>query len=204
MARRKEILKCLELNCKNKYIDEIYLFLDSMDTFPDDISFQNQNKIKFKVGYEKPTFNEMFKILNSLYRDNIIILANLDVFFDKTLQYVKEFENWENTVMAITRWEYDGMGSSRYIGWDYSQDSWCWRSPLNLDDMDCEFTMGNPGCDNRLAYELGKNYNVINPCKTIRCNHYHVSNYRTYTPGDLKQTIDPPHVRVKPISLKNQ
>ena len=57
------------------------------------------------------------------------------------------------------------------------------------------------GCDNRIAYELVKNYKVINPCKTIRCHHHHSSNFRTYRAGDLSQTVPEPHVRVKHIKL---
>jgi sulfite reductase alpha subunit-like flavoprotein len=203
--REDEILFCLEQNNKNDLVTKIILFIDPDLNLP--IKYRN-NKLYYIIR-SRPTFYEMFKYVNGmidntlieLSENNVFILANTDIFFDNTLNYLNTYDKWGGNVMALTRWEFDGNKHSRYIGWDYSQDVWVWRGKLNLEGMECDFPMGKPGCDNRLAFELSKNYNVINPCKTIRCHHYHLDRYRGYTPGDPKETIPEPYLRVEPIEL---
>jgi hypothetical protein len=203
--RYDEILFCLEQNIKNDLFSKIFLFIDSKLDIP---SKYRNDKIHYLI-IERPTFYEMFQHINRLIgtslkkisENDIFVMANTDIFFDKTLNKLNEFDKWGDHVMALTRWEFDGNKHSRYIGWDYSQDVWAWQGRLNLEGMECDFPMGKPGCDNRLAFELSKNYNVINPCKTVRCHHYHLNRYRGYTPGDPKETIPEPYLRVSPTEL---
>jgi hypothetical protein len=213
--RMDEVLFCLEQNIKNKLIDYILLFVDNIleyndyenilhSKFGDDL----YDKVTAVPTYRRPTFDLMFEYMNNRgvidYPDNsICLLANLDIFFDKTLEHVKNFDKWDDYIMALTRWEYDGHKKSHYLNWDHSQDVWIWKSPLNVDGIRADFPLGMQGCDNRIAYELGKNYDVINPCKTIRCHHYHTTQFRTYKPGDLSQTVPEPHVRVKHIEMED-
>ena len=207
-------------NKKNNFIDEfMFMFEDSSiegQTNGKTWNFLhyafNRNKmlgniggnvrIRMGKGWERPTYDQIFEECNKTFTNGeIIILANNDIFFDNTLELVKNFDKWDNYVMALTRWEFDGSQKSYYLDWDHSQDVWIWKSPLNIENIEGNFSLGIQGCDNRIAYELSKNYDVINPCKTIRCHHFHTSQYRTYRMGDLSQTVPEPHVRVKHIEL---
>lgn len=205
--REKEFSYCLDKNIANKYINIIALVIYENDIISQE--YINENYAQYdKVDviftpYERPTFNELFVIANGYgLKNDQIILANLDIFFDNTLEKLKSSNVLDENVICLTRWEFNGNNISKYIGWDYSQDVWMWKTPLNTQNMDCDFELGKPGCDNRIAYEFSKDYNVINPCKTIRANHYHVSQYRTYIPGDMKETIPEPYLRVTPTYLK--
>lgn len=203
--RKKEILFCLDQNLKNKYIDCIYLFVGNEQDVP--VEYRKHKKLRIMSNRTRPTFEVIFETINNLVKykifkeNDIFILANTDVFFERTLSQAIDFVDWDDHVWALTRWEFDGKKHSRYIGWDYSQDAWIWRGVLNTKNMQLNFPMGKPGCDNRLAYELSKNYNVINPCKSVWCHHYHLNRYRGYTPGNPTETIPEPYLRVEPIKL---
>lgn len=201
--RKEEILFCLDKNLQNENINRIILFVDKYYDIP--IKYRENEKIAFFDGYNRPTFKTIFKYINfymtnSWHDDDIFILSNCDIFFDDTLKLINP-ENLNDAVYALTRWEFDGKTSSRYIGWDYSQDSWIWKGRMKLENIEVDFSLGKPGCDNRLAYELSKSYKVINPCKSIRSHHYHINPYRGYRPGDVNGTIPEPYLCVVPTKL---
>jgi hypothetical protein len=215
--RMHEIEFSIKWNRKNEYINDfLFMFEDDSDENTNGKTWNflhecfHGNKLIGSISaclrrghkWERPTYDQIFEECNKTFTNGeIIILANNDIFFDKTLEHVKNFNKWDDCVMALTRWEFDGQKQSHYLNWDYSQDVWIWKSPLNIEGIEADFPLGMQGCDNRIAYELGKNYNVINPCKTIRCHHFHTTQYRTYRAGDLSQTVPEPHVRVKHIEL---
>ncbi|WPT11388.1 hypothetical protein PSENEW3n2_00000826 [Picochlorum sp. SENEW3] len=69
-------------------------------------------------------------------------------------------------------------------------------SALNNNNL----TLGKPGIDNRLAYELLKaGYQVSNPSKSITSWHVHGTNIRDYSHLDV---VPPPYAIVYPTTLE--
>ena len=78
-----------------------------------------------------------------------------------------------------------------------SQDVWIFKTPvLTSDDMN--YTMGKPGCDNKIFYHMRQlGYTCRNPGKKVITIHFHISNFRTY---DWKSDRVPgPYLLVAPV-----
>lgn len=195
--RNAELDFCINQVHKSPYISKVYYFCDiNVDTSVIDTR-EKSVIIRFNEKEKDFTYNQYFEFANKHFSDNdIIILSNLDIFFDDSLQKVEEFFHIHSKthVMAINRWDFDKKTLvSVNCEWEYSQDVWIWKGHLNTSGIDADFPLGKPGCDNRIAYELYKNYEVINPSRTVRTHHYHTSQHRAYRFGDLSITIPEPY-----------
>src|SRR5204862_5215377 len=63
---------------------------------------------------------------------------------------------------------YDGSDEAIRRGMATSQDVWAFEGPVKPVAFS-DFALGKPGCDNRIAYELGQaGYEVLNPCLSIK------------------------------------
>ena len=165
-ARSEEFLFCLKKNIENESINKIIVFIDDLEKYQF-ISDMN-DKCQLVKEKERMTYYDFFKYSNDNLKD-IVVVSNLDIYFDNSLEECKKMD-LSKTVLALSRT--DLISSC-------SQDVWIYKSPLNITDMDCEFGLGNPGCDNRIAYELHKNHEVLNLYKIVKCYHKHDSQDRT-------------------------
>jgi hypothetical protein len=141
----------------------------------------------------RPTFGELFAAISACTGDeDINIVANADIYFDDSLKAVTSIGFDE--CYALSRWE-DSEAGLRLFETDDSQDAWVFRGRIR--SIAAPFTMGLPGCDNRLAYLLSEaGYRLSNPCRSIRAIHLHRSNVRSYghsgqgpVPGPYKPLV---------------
>lgn len=98
--------------------------------------------------------------------------VNADIFFDNSLLRFGDFStlDLEDNVLALSKWKDEGDGErSLYLRTD-SQDAWIFRSPIRSEALPyLDFSMGQPRCDNRLAFVLrAVGHTVINPAFAIR------------------------------------
>lgn len=174
-----EIDSVLKKNISSGLFEKIILFCDN-NVRPN----FHYELIEFVDFNERPTYLDFFNKGNE-YTDKIIVVSNSDIFFDDTLFYTESFLIEKKELLALTRYEYlknyEEVIIEMIMGCD-SQDSWIYLSPINTDNMNIDFGLGIPGCDNRIAYELSKNYIVRNPSYSIKTYHFHESNYRNYNP----------------------
>jgi hypothetical protein len=181
LERQKELDECLIRNSKNEFITSIFLLNDKIH----DINFiesEYRHKIIQLVvnndNKKRLYFNYAIRFINEYLFGERCILSNSDIYFDDTLKHLIS-KDMTNTMIALSR--YDGeevMGI-------YSQDSWMFKSPLNIDLEKVNFQFGILGCDNVFANVVSvSGYNVVNPCKTIISHHLHNSGYRTYSLRD--------------------
>lgn len=201
-SRNEEHLLCLEKNNANPHIDKIIILTEELTDENAAVAW-NLNKADLIVtGRKREKYEDIFKLTEGkIAKNNLVILANLDIFFDDTLRYLSFFPDWSDTIMALTRWEFRGpRRRSRLLQVGNSQDVWIWRNPLNKTGIKADFAMGEPGCDNRIAYELAKNYRVINPCKTIKCHHCHQFETPDYS---QVEKVPPPYKTLPQTKLKN-
>ena len=193
-SRHKETLETLTMNVHNKSIDEIHLINERFYT--EEELGTNSKKIKQIVNSGKRlTFKEAMEYSMDYLRNSVVILANSDIFFDKSIEQCKALE-LKDSMICLSRYKLQGRELKNaivetYQGW--SQDTWIWLSETTFNNKElakCDFNMGKPGCDNRialLASEMGLCvYNIPN---LIKSYHHHATEIRNYTNADI---VNPP------------
>ena len=193
--RNGEYLYCLHQNLANEYIDNVYLFMED----DAELNFDSP-KIHRIVRESRPSYQDLFEYCNTHMKNEICIVSNADIIFDETLRY---FESLDMTKQfyALTRWE---ISTNDGKNWEIepfdnaaSQDVWIFKTPV-LTSEDMNYTMGVPGCDNKITYhmrELG--YTCRNPGKKVVTIHFHVSNFRTYSVKDDR--VPGPYLLIAPV-----
>jgi hypothetical protein len=145
---------------------------------------KNINRV-ILINGPRPTYKDFF-LLTRHYPDDINIVANTDIFFDESINLLHEMEFTDQICLALTRWDRTSEGGiKRYVDRG-SQDAWIFFGAVkNIDKMDASYTLGTPGCDNRIARELkDAEYMVYNPSESIRIIHLHKSGIRNYKEQD--------------------
>ena len=170
--RYDQYLECLKRNINNDYIEFIYLLCEHGISTP-----IISDKIVMIYYDGLPTYRDYFNFCNDNLHGSICITSNLDIYYDETLQHVSSVVD-NDTVIALSRWNIDSEFNLINHNNCDSQDTWIFESPIRHHDMNIDFTMGRSGCDNRIAYELSTQYNVINPVFDIKSMHYHLSEFR--------------------------
>jgi hypothetical protein len=165
--RQKELDACCRINHKSKYFHKVFSLT------------------------ERLTYKQLFELTNE-YPDCINVIANSDIYFDETILYARFMG--ENDCYALSRWDYKENGLAVLLDRKDSQDAWIFNGAAKVNN--CDFFLGIPGCDNRIAHEISvSGYNVLNPSKTIHAIHLHNSQVRTY---DGSQIISPPYYYINP------
>ena len=187
--RKSEYLQTLYQNLSNDLIERIFIFIS------DNVEFKiSSPKITIVREEKRPTYRRFFEFCNENLDGEICILSNADIVFDDTLRHVSDID-MNGVFLALTRWEnVVGRGKVPFNNGS-SQDSWIFKAPIKTTE-DMEFTLGRPGCDNRIAL-LMKNcgYMMKNPGNQIVGLHNHTSRYRTYTKAE---TVEGPYLGLIP------
>ena len=131
----------------------------------------------------RPTFSLVYSHIREKKDGAINILINSDCWIPpdsfSLLGKLKDGDAW-----ALSRWDLRPDGEAKHYDVSCSQDCWIWRDTHKIKDIGFHF--GYPGCDNRFAWQLKEaGYNVLNPSKTFRVYHYHLSGERTWTMENL-------------------
>ena len=187
--RQKEIVETLLFNVNNQYIDEIHLINERVYT--EEELGTNSKKIKQIVDSGKRlTYSDVMKYSMEHLHNSIVVLSNSDIYFDNSIGQCRCFDLTESMI-CLSRYKLRGKNLANatveiYNGW--SQDTWIWLSETLFDEKElkqCNFNLGKPGCDNRIAFlaaEMGLSvYNIPN---IIKSYHHHVSDIRNYNHND--------------------
>jgi hypothetical protein len=189
--RDKELIHCFEKNLKIGF-DCIVVFsevdIDILYKKIDNNALENFNgRMLFKEVKRRPTYNDFFEASKlsafDKEKEKLFFITNSDIYFEdlyKVEDFYRPIDDKQNTILALSRWDVQKDGSSKYVDRIDSQDVWIFYDSIVF-SLKEDFTMGVPGCDNRLAHELRfNNYNILNASDTIRVYHYHLSNIRRY------------------------
>lgn len=189
--RQEEIDFCFDKNLNNSLINQMIVFGSFNEAVADAIVY---------VKNDRPTYQDYFNKANEITSDDDInIICNSDIYFDETLELVKNIK--PNEVYCLTRWEYnDGQitdfNKMHGAPHGFSQDAWIWRGKTRMKDCDkviaisdetkeydeIPFNLGIAGCDNHIAYRFGQSgYKLLNPSIEIRAIHVHKEQSRNYT-----------------------
>ena len=190
--RQEELDHCLQHNLNNAHIDQVYLFYDK-----NECNHQHEKITSVKVS-GRLHYSDFFRFIKNgeFNSQEIFILANSDIHFDDSLGTLKGHD-LSGKAICLTRYENDILHKHPHE----SQDTWIINAG-NIPDgliLDSMFTLGVPGCDNRIAYLLNKHrFTPCNPCKDIKSYHKHASSFRTYGVTDK---VDGPYLLVPASKL---
>ena len=184
-ARQKELIYCLNQNIKNPLIDNIYLIVEG------DVKLPQSDKLILIQG-KRPTYRDFFELIDNTVTsaNDISIVANTDIYFNETLSLLNI---QDRQCLALSRWDKTKAGLKLHNE-RYSQDTWIFKGKMRNVRF-CDFYLGIPGCDNRIAYELNRaGYRLHNPANTIQTIHYHQTNLHNY--DDKTPKIPKPYLYV--------
>ena len=216
--RTKELNICILENLKNQSIDNVVVICNETDYLK--LKFicdeKSLNKIVPIITDVRPSFNDYFRLTKKLFNssDNVNIISNLDVIITPELltqqpecdkhKTVSDYLTSRNTCLALTRWDVKDTNNykSGAIFFDRpdSQDTWIFVGGVN-NISGADFTLGIAGCDNSISHLLEQGgYNVINPSRTLKTYHYHLTEVRNYTNivGQDIYRIPPPYKILAP------
>ena len=179
--RQEEIKNCLKFNVSNKQIDNIFL-LNEREYSTEELGIDS-NKIKQIIINKRLQYCDVFDIMGQYEIEGYIIIANSDIFFDKSIMDVrKTYLSTKKQILTLLRYEYDGKSSLKechlFGPRSDSQDTWIFHSNNNINkDKRKIFNikLGLPSCDNKLIYLwniLG--YQCYNCPELIKTYHYHI------------------------------
>lgn len=194
-SRKSELDYCLNKNISNKSIDMVYILLEPDSEYvvasEKEVIINSQNRASYKYFFE--TVNRFTG------PNDVNIIINSDIYFEAVdIEKIKASISPQKC-FALARYDLDRSLRPLFVNRSDSQDSWCFMGPISHENIECDFRLGKPGCDNRIAHELKMaGYDISNPSRTIRSYHLHNTNYRTYvrTP---EHVVLPPYLRLEPV-----
>jgi hypothetical protein len=195
--RKQELLSCLQNNLLNKAISKITIFNEGHS-----IAHLDPIKIKEVFIDKRPTYQDFINCINAKSNPNDInVIANTDIYFDTNIKVLK-YINLKNTCLALSRWDTTDTKKPRLYNHNDSQDVWIFKGPIKQ-QVQANFQLGVPRCDNRLLYELQKaGYRVLNPTFSIKSFHVHKGQRAfVYTENDNIYKIAPPYRYLYPHNL---
>jgi len=187
-VREKEINSCLQRNMNNHLISGI-LLLNESPCAPKG----HQTKLKEEIIGHRITYADVFKAIESLPENALVVFANADICLDPTSWRSLWDVNLQDVCIALLRYDVPSSGSledaTLFGPRADSQDTWVVRAAdIKSRTFGPEFDIpfGTMGCDNAFALEmLRKKFCVINPCHTLITWHFHSSGIRTYDKDDV-------------------
>lgn len=200
--RQVELDTCFTDNVNNKNFYKVHVFSDI------ELPSTTERVIHNKPG-KRLTYKDYFNYASTnIPEDDIVILANSDIYFDDTISKAKLIcSKFDNIVLALTRWcPYNGHKIENnkvipYHGAKSSQDTWIWKNKLQgYQNQNIDFPLGKFGCDNSIAHAfLNMGYFVSNPSLEIITYHLHKEDSdRQY----VKTHLPYPHTYV-PLETKS-
>ncbi|TNF49266.1 MAG: hypothetical protein EP305_03230 [Bacteroidetes bacterium] len=196
-ARQEEYLTALQNNLNNPLIAEVIVLHETKDQLP----FSVDNLISVIIE-GRPTFQQFFDEINSRTQEtDINIIANSDIYFDKSLSYAEKIQHKE--VFALNRWDVLDKDHLRLFPKYSTGDTWIFRGKIKAAGMD--YYLGQLGCDNKILFDLKKmGFVISNPSLIIRSYHLHASNVRgEYSDPSKNNRIPAPYVYTIPNVLNN-
>lgn len=220
--RTNELNYCIFKNLYNENINKVVVICTESD-YSKLLYIYNENKSKLIpiITDKRPTYNDYFAITTKLFNGNtnINIIANLDIIINPEelvqqkgadiRKIVSDYITNNKTCLALTRWDVKAdnvfntnnhIDSSTFFDTPDSQDTWIFMGGVPQ-ISGADFTLGVAGCDNKIAYLLeASGYNVLNPSRTIKTYHLHLTNIRNYTDivGHAIERIQPPYKLLHP------
>ena len=196
LERQEELVTCINNNIENHYIATFTVFNEA-DSIP-----IKSPKLREIIIKKRPTYKDFIEFINAhTTEDDINIIANTDIYFDKNIEVLKHI-NLKDTCLALSRWDTADTIKPKLYNRNDSQDVWVFKGHIKP-ELKADFPLGVPRCDNRLLYELQEaGYSVLNPAFSIKSYHIHKGQRAlVYSEGDNLHNIKPPYGYLYPHNL---
>jgi len=174
--RLSEINRALSANLANPALRDKHLFQHDLSWNKNPPYSKNNAAVNLHQIKHRFRFSDFLNLASD--KRFVYILTNADIQLSWSLQHCELIQTDE--LWALSRWN---NGEPPAFLDRSSQDTWILRGadfPKSLKEK-CNFTLGVPGCDNAFAgifKEAG--YQVRNYSLSIRTDHHHASQLRTY------------------------
>lgn len=190
-ARAAELAECLRRNCESPHVDEVHVFLEEGGE-PD----YRHPKIRMVPIGRRLLYRDLCDYANRKLNGRQVIIANSDIYFDQSLKRIGRYD-LGGQLLCLSRWDVQTDGSSRLFEFASSQDAWIFAAPIR--EFRCDWHLGMPGCENRLAYEAERaGLRVSNPSRSVRAHHLHLSRVIHYRASDR---VHGPGLSIEPAFL---
>lgn len=178
-ARNAELQLCMKKLGENSLIQEFHIIHSGNDSFVPHRSLFSGKTLFEYLCEDRPTFRKLFELANKVVKpEDITIFINSDCYIsDEGIKLI--IDNLaDGMVYCLSRWDLTPSGNLVAYHLPYSQDAWIFKGQIKLPKV-CNFLIGAPGCDNRLASELYNiGYTLKNPAEDVILVHVHNSNIR--------------------------
>lgn len=162
----------------------------------------DSRKVGIKFWNRRPTYTELFEGNINEGDQFVSVIANADVFFDKTLSYISLSE-LQNTVLAVSRrdiYKKDGLYKSKLIKYPngspniLSADAWIASSSINLPSLN--YQLGTIHCDSFFNNTILQRSEItlLNPALDLNVFHLHDERFNS---SEEKQIRDAKEIGVK-------
>ena len=174
VARREELLECLRRNLANPAASEVHVLLE------DGVEPEVESpKLRLVPHGRRVTYGDLFAYANERLAGRRVVVANADIYFDESLARLGGCD-LDGRLLCVSRWDVEADRSARLFEHAESQDAWIFDAPIR--EFPCDFHLGLPGCENRLAWEAAQaGLDVSNPARALRAYHLHLSGIRRYS-----------------------
>ena len=124
LDRRSELEKAIRINSNLLAISKIIVFNEG-----DSIAYLAPSKIEEVFIDKRPTYQDFINYINSNSNpDDIHIIANTDIYFDKNIEVLKHI-NLKDTCLALSRWDTADTIKPKLYNHNDSQDVWVFKGP---------------------------------------------------------------------------
>jgi hypothetical protein len=174
--RQAEYDECVRRNLDNPHVAAVHNLVEPATKVSDTI--RTHTKYRKHALPRWMTYRDAFDYAAANLAGEIVAIANLDIFLDPAGRWDQAGQLLDQGIVlclsriefAIDRPPFKDPGLSQ-MAFANSQDAWVFRSPLEVPD--CDFEIGELGCDNAIAERIKRAGRVpVNLADRFRIFHY--------------------------------
>ena len=184
-ARADEYKLALQLNLENPHVNHVHVLWDNYRGEAGHF-IKPHEKLTVVSHNGRPSFKTLFEYCNAQENNKLWCVCNGDIVLTDDVHKLQSID-MNNKLLALTRWEFVSETDISIFHEHeqpnkYSQDTWCFKSPVLVPSELELIHMGVVACDSELS-DVYKHYQypIYNPCVDIKTLHMHMQNSRTQT-----------------------
>jgi hypothetical protein len=183
--RRDEIDQCFKKNIENTLVKNFVILFEREEDMK---LIPNHKKITKKFFPDRMTYAHWLKETEQLKPGTLSLLVNSDIYLTDSVKHLvshaKQMQE-KKSFLALSRYNpaLDGVELNSNPHW--TQDTWGivkGEDPLPIAlFQETAFELGQPGCDNKIAYVMHSyGFAVTNPCTQVCTVHLQEDSARSY------------------------
>jgi hypothetical protein len=183
--RRNEIDQCFKKNIENSFVKNFVILFEREEDMK---LIPNHKKITKKYFPDRMTYAHWLKETEKLKPGTLSLLINSDIYLTDSVSHLIEnakLMQEQKRFLALSRYNPVSDGVELNSNPHWTQDTW---GIVKADEslpialfQETAFELGQPGCDNKIAYVMHSyGYSVTNPCPKVCTVHLQEDAARSY------------------------